>query len=254
MKPNIIATLGNQFDYSDMKIIDELLENNVDYFRFNLSKYEDISALESRVKMISNIQRNYHNKIKIMLDLPFPGRKPRLYIPEKQRDVSKGEQIIFSSDKSLRMTEDIVFVDVEKFGKKVEECSDIVYADGEGSFKVLEKYDNNTAKVVANNSFIMYNTKSLSFNFFVTNNNFSKDYCDVISQIETEGIAFSFVTHAEEVLRIKEYLNTKSIISKIESEKGIANVDNIASVSNIMLGRGDLCLNANLYKLTCCAS
>lgn len=249
MKPNIVATLGNQFDYSDKKLVEEMLSLGISYFRFNLSKYEDEKSLLERINVIYKLKRDFLDEIQIMLDLPFPGRKPRLYIDKNVQKVSRGEKIVLSSDDKKKYDGKGIYVDINLLGQKVSIGKDIIYADGEGSFKIANIIDDDNVVGIANNDFNMYNTKSLSFNYFEKNDEISDRYKEILSQADANSVALSFVTNKEEVERIKKSLEISNIISKVESQQGIDNIDAISMCSNIMLGRGDLCLNSDYYRL-----
>ena len=82
------------------------------------------------------------------------------------------------------------------------------------------------------------------------------DFKDIVfaSTHSCDYLALSFVNTKEDVLKVKEIIMSAGgdakIISKIESKKGIENIDEIIEVSDgIMIARGDLGVEVSLEKL-----
>ena len=76
---DIIATIGNTCKGDELSnLVERLLNLNIDYFRFNLSKYDVNVNLRERLNAITAIMETY--PVRIMLDMPIPNRKPRLLV------------------------------------------------------------------------------------------------------------------------------------------------------------------------------
>ena len=83
-----------------------------------------------------------------------------------------------------------------------------------------------------------------------------KDYNDIVfaSTHSCDYLALSFVNCKEDVFKVRDIISSSGgdakIISKIESQKGIENIDEIIDASDgIMVARGDLGVEVPLEKL-----
>lgn len=232
--------------------------NHVLGLRFNLSKFEKTDELEKRAEFIGCIAEKYPD-FEIMIDVPFPRKKIRIelvngaqYIRVRKQQVlylcdgSKGEvQGDFGETNVIRIMH-INFFSLVKVGQT------IVYSDGECAFKV-EQIDSkkNCAKVRVLNDSDLYTGKSISIENTLPASTMSAQMMSVIQQLHPQHLALSFVTDEQDVVDIQKKIclpNTR-IISKIECEEGIKNIDRIAECSDIMMARGDLLLNASPAKL-----
>jgi pyruvate kinase len=80
----------------------------------------------------------------------------------------------------------------------------------------------------------------------------SKKIIDWVNTQKIDYLAISFADGVKKINSIKKLIHDKSvkIISKIENQKGIDNIDSIIDVSDgIMLGRGDLGKNISYEKV-----
>ena len=66
--------------------------------------------------------------------------------------------------------------------------------------------------------------------------------------MEPDLLALSFVNNVETVRRYQKRFHS-AIISKIENENGVRNINEISSASDIMIARGDLMLNLSLIHI-----
>ena len=93
--------------------------------------------------------------------------------------------------------------------------------------------------------------KSISFGF-LEENTYSNVVNKICKNIMPNDIALSFVENKFDLVEINDLKKTYnfSIISKIETQKGIKNIEEIIDKSDsIMLGRGDLFLNSPINKI-----
>jgi len=80
------------------------------------------------------------------------------------------------------------------------------------------------------------------------------DLAHIASQSVYDAVALSFVSSKEDGLEARKYMNsvgnTVPIVSKIETQAGIENIDKISSVSDyVMAARGDLALAMSWWDL-----
>ncbi|MBD8839090.1 pyruvate kinase [Paenibacillus sp. FSL K6-4396] len=242
---DIIATIGrihvgNALDAQ----IEELLRQGINSLRFNLAKYDDLNELHERAIEIAKLKQKH--SIRIMLDFPFPYKKPRLYLNNEAGVYTVKPEHLFKISINSSNT---IFVD----DSRVLELSigeTIYYSDGEGVW-VVEEVHTDHIVVRAKNSCIIYTGKSISIGKLMKSQ-LLNTYREITEVVNPDSIALSFVMNSTDVL---EFLGNKTpdfeIISKIETQNSVLNIDDIACHSNIMIGRGDLRLYAdynNLYQ------
>lgn len=252
IEEKMIATLGYRFDKNDRFLLRELLECGIDYFRINLSKINDIETLKYKIDLIKFIRYEAKRNVKIMLDLPYPGKKPRFFITDSDKIyLAKNEKIIITSDQLYKglVSYKIVYTDVSNIGKLLKTGDLVIYGDGECSFYIDCILDESTVLACANCDALIFSTKSISFGYINYIDKPSSEYIRLLQSINAYSVALSFVQNTDE---LDFYINSfpqSKIISKIENLIGIKNVDSISAKTDIMLGRGDICLNADIYSL-----
>ncbi|MEK5374559.1 pyruvate kinase [Paenibacillus sp. FSL P2-0173] len=253
----IIATIGIPFNEEAVnEKVTYALKYGIRSFRFNLAKCSSEEELEFFEKVIRNLTQNKNMQhCKIMLDLPFPGKKTRISFADNHftYDFESGETVIITGDKNkFKYFENkVIFVDNENICRSVSVGQKLVYSDGDCVLSVV-KVDDEQDCVFAklSNKIKMYTKKSLSYNYVIKELN-GQRYIDLVNRIKPSSVAFSFVTSLSDLLTCRNGILDKDIeiISKIETADSIKNVDEIANSSNLMLGRGDLLLNSEICRL-----
>ena len=67
MDANIIVTIGEEAIKSNPEmVIEKMIDYDVTYFRFNLSRYQSINDFEDHVNIIKRIRKCFENKIQII--------------------------------------------------------------------------------------------------------------------------------------------------------------------------------------------
>lgn len=113
----------------------------------------------------------------------------------------------------------------------------------------MNKIENSNSIIVSSDcEILVYSTKSISFKYII-HSKITEDYVKAITESNPHYIAISFVEDYKDVQIYKDIFSGANIISKVETLNGIKNLDDIAKESDIMLGRGDLFLNANVCDL-----
>ena len=128
---------------------------------------------------------------------------------------------------------------------------EIVYNSGEGAFYVSRLGEDSYIEIKALNDFKLISMKSLSLGY-IKKESYTNVIYKIFSNTMADSLAFSFVESREDIkeaIKLKEKYKF-SLISKIETNQGIENLEEIVNNSNgVMLARGDLCLNAPVEKL-----
>ncbi|WP_342268687.1 pyruvate kinase [Spiroplasma endosymbiont of Aspidapion aeneum] len=256
-RTKLITTVGPSC-HSKEKIL-ELFENGMTTVRLNFSHANFVEHGE-RLKWIHEIRKEKGIPISIMLDTKGPEIRVGKMKDGKQKIVAGNVITIYSNpddfDKrectamELQMSYDM--------SKDVKVGDTVLVDDGKLNLTVIE-VKKQVVKAKAFNTHEVKTNKRVN----LPGVNFSlpflaeKDHKDIIFGIENgiDYIAASFVNTAENVNEIRKILadnNAKhvQIISKIESQIGIDNIDKIIDASDgIMVARGDLGLEIPYYDV-----
>lgn len=229
--------------------VKKLLDANCECVRINLKNFtdSDIKRVDKLLRCIAKVDKEL--KLKIAIDIPASKAKYRLHIKEAI-EFQKGVRFIicksnYTIDEALK-----AYID-ESFFENIKniKTGDILYwGDGEGKLKIVDKYKDHL-EVRTENDFYFYDNKSISrFYKSIKLDNKQKNYLTHI--IENYNITLIFLSFCETVTDVeyfKKLYPQLLICSKIETQLGIDNIDEILSVSDgIMIARGDLMLNTPL--------
>lgn len=246
----IVSTLGQSLDYeSSCNLIENLIKNGCVTFRYNFSKYNSLERAYDRLNDINRLKSQFGDSYKLLIDLPFPYRKPRIFVEKRIEKIRNDNIYYLRSLSSNRMFEHEILVDLENIGELTREGDTIIYDDGRGCFRVYDVLDAQTVEVVADSDFEIHDKKSIFLNNTIVRNELDEKLIGLIKQLNPETVALSFVNTGDDVLLAKEMFDNISIISKIETTKGISNIDDISKYSDIMIARGDLLFYSDMYRL-----
>lgn len=189
--------------------------------------------------------------IAIALDTKGPEIRTGTTIGNTDYPVEKGHEMIFTTDDeySKKCDSNTMYIDYKNITKVIQPGRTIYVDDGVLSFEVLEIPDEKTLKVRALNNGKISSHKGV--NLPKTDVDLpalsEKDKADIKFGVKNKvDIIFaSFIRTAADVLAIREVLGEEGksiqIVSKIESEQGVNNFDEILKVTDgVMVARGDL--------------
>ena len=244
-KTKIVCTLGPSTQ--DDKILKRLMLEGLDVARFNFSHGTHDSHREN-FNRVDRLRKELDLPVAALLDTKGPEVRVCQFKEGKIR-LNKGETFTLTS-RDVEGTQEIVSVTYKNLPNDVEEGSRILLDDGLIEL-IVEKIVDGTDIVckimndgdLSNNKGVNLPDTRLSMPYLS-----EKDRSDIIFGIETgyDFIAASFVRCAEDVLEIRKILeehncHTIRIISKIENQEGVDNIDEIIRVSDgIMVARGDM--------------
>lgn len=238
----MFATLrfnGNKHIFeNDIKYI---LGANLKHIRINLSKYKDIIELRNAFTQYKTL-RNYD--IDLLLDLPFPKQKIRLFTQsDKILDAVKGSHINCSIGEFKSDCD--ICIGATTSNKIFREGEILHYSDGQGDFMVKNIINDITLELIPLNNFQIWSRKSLS----LLENNRESDiinlFKEMIVSLKPEYIAFSFLESYHEIIEFIDDISpvNAKLVAKIETFDGMKNVIELSKDIDIfMLGRGDLAL------------
>ena len=243
-RTKIIATISDQ--RCDVEFIRSLYEAGMNAARINSAHV----TTESAAKVVENV-RKVSDRIAIIIDTKGPEIRVTGMAPgfETGIKVSRGDMIrIKGSETNDPSNNEVVYVNDSSIYKDVPVGAAILIDDGELEMEVTEKKDDELICRVKNNGVIKprksVNIPNVPINLpSVTERDF--EFINWAIDMDIDFIAHSFVRKKEDVLAVKKIIeernSTIKIISKIENQEGVNNIDEILDETyGIMVARGDL--------------
>lgn len=254
-KTKIVSTLGPASN--SVEIISQLIEAGANVFRFNFSHGDHEEQL-ARMTMVREAVKKTGKDVGILLDTK--GAEIRTTVQNTTEadfgragyiQINVGDETRISMDPEHKGTKEKIAVTYPGLFEDVHVGGHILFDDGLIDMEIKEK-DEATRElvVVVKNAGMLGSRKgvnapgvSISLPGIT-----EKDAEDIRFGLDNDidFIAASFVRKAQDVLEIREILEEKDmthvqIFSKIESQEGIDNIDEIIKVSDgIMVARGDM--------------
>lgn len=248
-KTKIVSTLGPASN--SVEIITRLIESGANVFRFNFSHGDHEEQL-ARMNLVREAVAITGQTVGILLDTKGAEIRTTVQGTENGKIAfGIGDIVRISMDDQLEGTQEKIAVTYPGLYDDAHVGGHILFDDGLIDMEIVEKDDVNRELVtkVLNAGLLGsrkgVNAPGISISLpGIT----EKDAADIRFGLENDidFIAASFVRKAQDVLEIREILeemdmNHVQIISKIESQEGIDNIEEIIKVSDgIMVARGDL--------------
>ncbi|AMG50064.1 pyruvate kinase [Enterococcus gallinarum] len=254
-KTKIVSTLGPASN--SVEIISQLIEAGANVFRFNFSHGDHEEQL-ARMTMVREAVKKTGKDVGILLDTK--GAEIRTTVQNTtEADFGRagyiqfnvGDETRISMDPEHKGTKEKIAVTYPGLFEDVHVGGHILFDDGLIDMEIKEKDEATRELVVAVKNAGMLGSRkgvnapgvSISLPGIT-----EKDAEDIRFGLDNDidFIAASFVRKAQDVLEIREILEEKDmthvqIFSKIESQEGIDNIDEIIKVSDgIMVARGDM--------------
>ena len=250
-KTKIICTIGPST--SSYEMLMSMYEAGMNVVRINMS-HGSHDTHKKVIKSIKSINRKIKDAIPILLDL----QGPEIRTGTLQNDLQLKEgDIITVSVRPEDVERSSFSIDYEDLINTVKEGEMITVDNGLINLEILKK-DQGTMQCKVIHGGMLKSKRHVNLPGIRVNlpSITEKDKKDVLFGIEQEAdfIALSFVREAIDVLQLKELLGSKAnkikIVSKIEDQQGIDNIEEIIDVSDaIMVARGDLGVEINLDEL-----
>ena len=252
-KTKIVCSIGPSSN--DIVTLEKMIDAGMNVARFNMSH----GTHESHKKMIDNVKiarKNKNAPVAILIDTKGPEIRVKQFekgsvMLEDGADFTLTTEDVVGNDKKVSVT-------YSKLPKILKKDTKILLNDGNIELKVENiKGRDILCKVV--NGGELSNNKSINIPGVKTEMPYmsEQDKSDLLFAkfVGADYLAISFVNCAEDVLDVKKYLEEidfqdVKIISKIESEQGVSNFEEILRVSDgIMVARGDLGVEVNFVKI-----
>ncbi len=242
-KTKIVGTIGPVS--SNKETLTELVKAGLNVVRLNMShgSYEE---QQEKIDTIREINQELGTNVAILLDTKGPEVRTGEF--EDGVVLEKGQTAIITTEEVMGTTEKFT-VSYKDLYKDLSAGDIILLDDGYVSVKVVEVKGTDIIVEVLNTGRMKsrrgVNVPGVTLNFEFMS---AKDKSDVewACDMDLDFIAASFVRNAKDLQEIKDALAAKGndhiqVISKIESQDGVDNIDEIIELSEgIMVARGDL--------------
>lgn len=252
----IIATIGPSSD--NPKTIKDLIHAGVNIFRFN-TKHNTAEWHVEHINLVSQIAEELKTSVGILVDLQGP--EIRIETPNGEPLELEGGDEILVSDEFLENNENPNQVRIAHtlVCEVLEEGDYFSIEDGFHEFVVTKKISPTTfsAKITQNGT--VKHRKSLNLvGKDVDLPSLIDEDLDKLNKVagsKVDFVALSFVRTSEDLKILKREMAERQInakvVAKIESQKGLDNIDEIIKESDaIMIARGDLGVETPLEQLT----
>lgn len=246
----IVATLGPASDTKTT--IEKLIRSGVNVFRFN-TKHGTPEWHEKRIQLVQQIADEMNRSIGILIDL----QGPEIRIETRDQieiSLNKGDEIMLgeSFTEGIRMV-----IPHRAVFEALHKDDEILIDDGKHVLKVKEIFGNHailTAKkklVVQHRKGVNIPGKRINLPSLIKSD---LKQLDMASLNKVDFVALSFVRDKRDVEILREEIKKRGIkadiVSKIENEEAIKNIDEIILASDgIMVARGDLGVEVPIERL-----
>ena len=254
----IVCTMGPACD--NVNILVRMINAGMNVARFNMS-HGEYDAMTKRFGIVKEAIAQSGKTVALLLDTKGPeirvgtfatgsvtlepGQEYRLYAAEGHGD---GNGVTLSYPKLI----DTFRNDSASVGRV------ILFDDGKISAKV-EKIEDDCIVTRVITGGRLSNRKSINIPGYTINMPYisQKDRADIEFGLKmgVNVIAASFVRSADDVIKLRDYIDSLGyedveIISKIENQSGVDDIDRIIEVSNgVMVARGDMGVEIPFIKL-----
>lgn len=243
-RTKIVCTLGPATN--DVEIMKKLIENGLDAARINFSHGTYESHAETIAKL-KQAREELNAPIPLILDTKGPEIRIKTF---KEGKVRLEEYAQFTlTTREVEGDETIVSVTYADLPKDLQKGSRVLIDDGLIELRVDSIEDTDVHCTVINGGNVS-SRKGVNLPGVKVNlpSLMEKDISDLKFGVENgfDIVAASFIRSAADVVNIRRVLEENGgenihIISKIENQEGVENIDSILEVSDgIMVARGDL--------------
>ncbi len=253
-KTKIVCTIGPASEKEE--ILRELMLNGLNVARLNFS-HGNYEEHKKRIDTIKKLREELDLPIAIMLDTRGPEIRLK-YFKEGEVTLNAGD-IFTLTTRDVEGDQNIVSVTYVGLSQDVKKGDKILIDDGLVELEVLEIIDGTDIRCKVLNGGTIKDRKGVNVPGVAINLPAvtKKDIEDIKFGIENhvDFIAASFIRRADDVLEIRKILEDNGgehieIISKIENQQGVDNIDEIIEASDgIMVARGDLGVEIEAEKI-----
>ena len=240
-KTKIICTVSD--NNCDVDFLKDLYEGGMDVVRLNSAH----ATIEGAQKVVDNV-RKVSDKIAILIDT----KGPEIRLTPMETAVgfvlNEGEKIKISSSVDGLCSPSVLYTNCESFVKDVPVGAHILIDDGSADLLVVDKHDDHLV-CEAQNTAVVKGRKSINVPGIVIDlpslTDKDRMFINWAIDADIEFVAHSFVRTRNDLAEINEIIRSRNshlkIISKIENQQGIDNLEEILNdCYGVMIARGDL--------------
>ena len=240
-KTKIICTIAD--NRCEEEFIRQLYENGMNVVRINSAH----ASIEGAWKIVDNV-RKVSSKIGILIDTKGPEVRLTGMADAVGFVAHTGDIVEIIDDPSGQCTKGTLYTTYPGMSEDVPVGSDILIDDGSVDLSVIGKSEGKLVCKVMNEGVIKghksVNVPSVHINLPALTDK-DRTFIKWAVDADIDFIAHSFVRSADDLKEIQDILDAEGshlkIISKIENQQGIDNLDDILTASyGIMVARGDL--------------
>ncbi len=245
----IVATISDKC--CEIDFIQQLYDEGMNVVRMNSAHLQRDGFL----KIINNV-RAVSNHIALLMDTKGPEIRTTI-VENEGIELHTGDVIKVTGNPDQISTADCISVSYPFFVRDLNVNDDILFDDGEIDLKVESKDENYLYCKVLNDG-VLGSRKSVNVPGVRINlpSLTEKDRTNILFAIENDldFIAHSFVRNKHDILDIQKILDEHNspikIISKIENQEGVDNIDEILEYTyGVMIARGDLGIEVAQEKI-----
>ena len=244
----IVASISDR--RCDVDFIRQLFDAGMNIVRMNTAH-----ATQDGIRQIIRNTRAVSKHIGILIDTKGP--EIRTTDTEKPIDYKTGDVVKIFGRPEMNTEHDILNLSYENFANDVHVGDDILFDDGAIDMKVIGINGPAVVAQVQNDGQLgahkSVNVPGVHIDLPALT---EKDKRNILLAIDEDidFIAHSFVRSKEDVLAVQKILDEHNsdikIISKIENQEGVDNIDEIIEASyGIMIARGDLGIEVPIEKI-----
>ena len=253
-KTKIICTIGPASEKPE--ILSQIIEAGMNVSRHNFS-HGDHEEHAGRINLVKELAKKHNKEIAVMLDTKGPEIRTGKFDPKKVELQAGAKFTVHAGGDVIGNTEECS-VTYAGLANDVKPGDTILIDDGLVGLTVESIDGNQIHCTVQNTGFVAthkgVNVPGVSIKLPALT---EKDIADLKfgCEIGVNAVAASFIRKASDVEAIRKILNENGgehilIISKIENQEGVDNIDSIFEVSDgIMVARGDLGVEIPFEKL-----
>ena len=240
-KTKIICTVSDLRCSEDF--IRDLYQNGMNVIRINSAH----ATIEGAQTIVDNV-RKVSSKIAILIDTKGPEVRLTSMESSVGFPVKEGDTILIGKDIESSCRPGMLYTNCATFVHDVPVGADILIDDGSIEMTVIEKTDEQLVCKVMNSGAIKgrksINVPGVHISLPALTEK-DREFVNWAIDADIDFIAHSFVRGKEDLWEIQEILDSRDshlkIISKIENQQGIDNLDEILSnCYGVMIARGDL--------------
>ncbi len=253
-KTKMIFTIGPSSDSEE--ILREFIRIGMNAARLNFS-HGDHASHKEKIELIKRLRKEEKSATAILLDIKGPKIRTHNF-KNGEAELKNGDEFTFSCGDEILGDNTKCSISYKELYEDIKPGGSILVDDGLLEFKVKEVRGTDIICEVIEGGTIKdhkgVNVPNVPIKLPAVT---EKDRSDLIfgCEMEVDFVAASFIRKPEDVLEVREILDSHGgkdikIISKIESQEGVDNIDSILEVSDaIMVARGDLGVEIPIEKV-----